>query len=89
MEILCGKGTVVGGAFERLVKSTKSCLRKMIRHSKVTLDQLQTLLVEVESIINSRPLTCVSEKFGRATYPVAFTDGQGGVKFTRQSQTGK
>ena len=34
----------------------------MIRHSKVTLDQLQTLLVEVESIINSSPLTYVSAR---------------------------
>ena len=32
----------------------------MIRRSKVTLDQLQTLLVKVEPIINSRPLTYVS-----------------------------
>ena len=81
---------MVGGGFERLVKSTKSCLRKMIRRSKVSLDQLQTLLVEEKSIINSRPLTYVSARnLGRATYPVAFTDGQEGVKFTRQSQTGK
>ena len=34
----------------------------MIRRSKVTLDQLQTLLVEVESIINFCPLTYVSAR---------------------------
>ena len=34
----------------------------MIRRSKVTLDQLQTLLVKVEPIINSRPLTYVSAR---------------------------
>ena len=49
-----------GGAFERLVKSTKRCLRKMVRRSKLSFDELQTLLVEVEAIINSRPLSYVS-----------------------------
>ena len=49
-----------GGAFERLIKSTKRCLRKMTGRSRLSLDELQTLLVEVESILNSRPILHVS-----------------------------
>ena len=49
-----------GGVFERLVRLTKRCLRKMIGKTKLRHDELLTLLVEVEAIVNSRPLTFVS-----------------------------
>ncbi len=49
-----------GGVFERLVKSTKRCLRKYIGQAKFSLDELHTAVVEVESIINLRPLTYLS-----------------------------
>jgi len=49
-----------GGFFERMVKSAKSCLRKMIGQSKFNMDELSTAVVEVEAIINSRPLSYIS-----------------------------
>lgn len=49
-----------GGAFERMVRSVKRCLRKMVSRSRLTLDELCTALVEVEAIINSRPLSYIS-----------------------------
>ena len=50
-----------GGFYERLVRSVKRSLKKSIGKSHVTYDQLGTLLVETEGIINSRPLTYLSD----------------------------
>ena len=49
-----------GGFYERLVRSVKRSLKKSIGRSNLTYDQLHTLLVEVEGIINSRPITYIS-----------------------------
>ena len=46
-----------GGFFERLVRSVKEILKKNLRNYKITFDELQTILLEVELIINNRPLT--------------------------------
>ena len=49
-----------GGLFERLIKSTKRCLRKTIGQARITYDELVTAVAEVEMILNSRPLSYVS-----------------------------
>ena len=49
-----------GGAFERMVQSTKRCLRKIIGRAKLTQDKLLTAVVEIEAVINSRPLSYIS-----------------------------
>ena len=46
-----------GGTWERMVRSGKRCLRKIIGRASLTFDEINTLLVEVESVINSRPIT--------------------------------
>lgn len=46
-----------GGVFERMVKSTKRCLRKMVGQAKLSLDELHTAIMEIESIVNSSPLS--------------------------------
>ena len=49
-----------GGAFERMVQSTKRCLRKMVGQASLNYDELITAVTEIESIINSRPLSYIS-----------------------------
>ncbi|XP_074629581.1 uncharacterized protein LOC141887214 [Acropora palmata] len=51
-----------GGYFERLVQSLKRCLKKILKSAKVTSEELQTVLVEIEATLNSRPLTFVSSR---------------------------
>ena len=48
-----------GGIFERMIQSAKRCLKKAIGHNCLTLDELLTLVIEVEAVLNSRPLTYV------------------------------
>ena len=45
--------------FERLVQSTKRCLKEMVGQSRLSLDELKTVLAEVEAIIKSRPLSFI------------------------------
>ena len=49
-----------GGVFERMVRSTKRCLKKIIGQAKLSYDELLTAITEVEMVINSRPLSYVS-----------------------------
>ena len=49
-----------GGVFERMVRSIKRCLKKIIGKAKFTPDELLMAITEVEMVINSRPLSYVS-----------------------------
>lgn len=48
--------------FERMVKSTKRCLRKIVGRASFNYDEMHTAVVEIEAIINSRPLTFLSSE---------------------------
>ena len=48
------------GFYERLVKAVKLPLKKVLGRSMVWKKELETLLVEIEALVNSRPLTHVS-----------------------------
>ena len=48
-----------GGFWERLIGMTKMVLKKVLGRSFTTLNTLQTLIVEIEGILNNRPLTTV------------------------------
>ena len=49
-----------GGFFERLVKSVKCCLKKIFGNTSLTYDELFMSLTEVESLLNSRPLSVIA-----------------------------
>ena len=51
-----------GGFYERMVQAMKRCLRKVIGKARMTYDELHTALVEVEAILNSRPISYISSE---------------------------
>lgn len=65
-----------GGWWERLIRSVKTGLRKSLGVDRVSRIELETTLHEVESCINSRPLTYVEETKQPLT-PSHFLIGRG------------
>ena len=49
-----------GGFWERIIGMTKSSLKKVLGRTFTTLSTLQTVIVEIEGILNDRPLTYIS-----------------------------
>ena len=55
------KAPLMGGAWERLVRSVKEVMYGLLKNHTLTDSQLYTLLTDAEFIVNSRPLTYLSE----------------------------
>ena len=53
-----------GGFWERLIRSIKRSLKKSIGRGTLNYHELNTILIEVEAIINLRPLTYVLDDQG-------------------------
>ena len=51
----------MGGIWERMIRSVKEVLAGILKEHVLTDPQLYTALTEVENIVNSRPLTHVSD----------------------------
>ncbi|XP_044165233.1 uncharacterized protein LOC122949165 [Acropora millepora] len=63
-----------GGFWERLVRSIKKPLKKILGRSTLSFDELCTVLVEIEGVINSRPLTYVYDDIESISYPLTPSD---------------
>ena len=50
------------GFWERLIGLTKNSLKKILGRSFTTLPELQTIVVEIQAILNDRPLTYLSSE---------------------------
>ncbi|GBM33304.1 hypothetical protein AVEN_274707-1, partial [Araneus ventricosus] len=51
-----------GGFWERLMRSIKEPLTKTLGRALLTLEELSTILTEIESVINNRPITYDSDE---------------------------
>jgi hypothetical protein len=64
-----------GGWWERMVGTTKRCLRKVLGQSSLTEEQLNTTLISIEAAVNSRPITQGEDS--EALTPAHFLIGAG------------
>ncbi|XP_048481754.1 uncharacterized protein LOC119693943 [Plutella xylostella] len=60
----------MGGAWERMIRTVKTALKVALKERAPHRETLSTLLVEVEALVNSRPITHVSTD---PNYPEALT----------------
>ena len=59
-----------GGIWEHLIRSTKRCLVKTVGRLLLSFSELSTILVEIEAVIKSRPLTYVFDDSDGISYPL-------------------
>ena len=59
-----------GGFWERLIQSTKRCLKKILGRTSLTFEEMRTILVEVEATLNNRPLTYIYDDEDGISYPL-------------------
>jgi hypothetical protein len=60
-----------GGFWERLVRSIKRPLKKEIGRTSLSFHELRTLIVEIEGLLNARPITYVYDDTEAISYPLA------------------
>ena len=61
MEVHPEEGPMVLGRFwERMIGLPKGCFKKVLGRSHISLPVLQTMIVQVEAVLNNRPLTYTS-----------------------------
>ena len=48
-----------GGIYEQLIGVVNMSIKKVLRHALVSLPELQTLIKEVQAILNDRPITFI------------------------------
>lgn len=76
-----------GGVFESVIKSAKCVIAAVIGAAEVNDKELETIFIGLESLLNSRPLTTVSDDFHDEPVltPNHFLIGHMGVDFVPES----
>ena len=69
-DFIVEKATWWGVFWERLVRSVKNCIKKVVGRSTLNFEELRTLLVEVEATLNNRPITYVYDDENHISYPL-------------------
>ena len=54
------KSSWCGGFYERIIAILKSTLRKIVGSAKLNFEELHTVLVQIENMMNTSPLTRLS-----------------------------
>ena len=67
-----------GGFYERMMRTIKAPLKKILGRSVYSSDEIYTILTEVEAMVNSRPLTQVTDEASELDYlsPASFLIGR-------------
>ena len=60
----------MGGFCERLIQSVKRSIKKTVGRTSLAYDELNTLVVEVESLVNSRPLVYIYDDEESISHPL-------------------
>ncbi|XP_058448983.1 uncharacterized protein LOC131428941 [Malaya genurostris] len=60
-QFIPARAPTFGGLWEAAVKALKYHLRRVVGFEPITLEVMQTVLCQIESCLNSRPLTAISE----------------------------
>ena len=65
-----------GGFFEIIVKLVKRCLKKIVWNTRLTIEELETILIEIDVVLNSRPLTYSYDELSEPLTPSMLISGK-------------
>ena len=85
----CSRAPWENGLTERLVKSAKRCLKTTLGNAKVSFIGFQTLLAEIEGLLNDRPLIAPSlDKYEATITPSILCNGRhlGSLPFVKANK---
>jgi len=75
-----------GGFWECLVRSVKVSLKKVLGRATLNFEQLLTLMVEIQSVINTRPITYMYDDTNSIFYPLTPSDLVYGQRVTLRQE---